>query len=393
MAVQRLLVDIHTHVYLPRYAAFLRSRTSVPRIFSRTSPEGKQEERLLILDDEPSEGRPIGAQYWDRDEKLKFMDRHAIDVSVVSSANPWLDFLSAPAAHKLAGELNADMEDYCSAAPSVSALPSVKRLYGFGLLPLVPEATSASLVSTVEEIAKLPHLKGVIMGTRGLGKGLDDAALEPVWAAIEKAGLVIFLHPHYGVDKDAWGERENGHVLPLALGFPFETTVATTRLILSGVLDRYPALRLLLAHSGGALPQLSSRLASCIEHDPLVAARLAHDARYYLGRLYFDAVAYGAEELGFVSDAIGRAERYAQAGTSAAASGAGAVDSVGQRRLGSARMMFGTDHPFFPPLKETGKWKSVVENLEAIDGVWGWTEKEKDAVRGGNAVSLFSLGS
>ena len=59
----RLLVDIHTHVYLPRYAAFLRNRTSVPRIFTRNSPEsGKPEERLLILDDEPSSGRPIGAQ-------------------------------------------------------------------------------------------------------------------------------------------------------------------------------------------------------------------------------------------------------------------------------------------------------------------------------------------
>ena len=60
---QKLLVDIHTHVYLPRYAAFLRSRTSVPRIFTRNSPEsGKPEERLLILDDEPASGRPIGAQ-------------------------------------------------------------------------------------------------------------------------------------------------------------------------------------------------------------------------------------------------------------------------------------------------------------------------------------------
>lgn len=63
MATQRLLVDIHTHVYLPRYAAFLRSRASVPRIFTRVSPEsGRSEERLLILDDEPSSGRPIGSQ-------------------------------------------------------------------------------------------------------------------------------------------------------------------------------------------------------------------------------------------------------------------------------------------------------------------------------------------
>ncbi|OCH92160.1 amidohydrolase 2 [Obba rivulosa] len=386
---QRLLVDIHTHVYLPRYASFLRARASAPRIFTRSTPQGKNEERLLILDGEPSEGRPVGPQYWDREEKLRFMDKHAIDISVVSSANPWLDFLPAATAHSLASELNVDLETYCSTSPKVTG-EVLSRLYGFGLLPLVPEVTVPSLVETVQQIASLPHLKGIIMGTRGIGKGLDDDTLDPVWSAIEKAGLVVFLHPHYGVDAKAWGEKENGHVLPLALGFPFETTIATTRMILAGVFDRFPNLKVLLAHSGGALPQLSSRLASCIDHDPAVASRLEHDARYYLGRLYFDAVAYGAEELGFVSDVIGRAGKYAQRGSSAAASKDG---GVGQRKSGSSRMLFGTDHPFFPPLSETAKWKSVVENLEAIDGVYGWGEAEKQAVRGGNALALFGLQS
>jgi aminocarboxymuconate-semialdehyde decarboxylase len=121
---------------------------------------------------------------------------------------------------------------------------------------------------------------------------------------------------------------------------------ATTRLILSGVFDRHPTLRLLLAHSGGGLPQLSSRLASCIEHDPVVQNRLQHDARYYLGKLYFDAVAYGPEELGFVSDVISRADGYKRGATSRV---------LPDRTLGSRRMLFGTDHPFFPPLSDSEK--------------------------------------
>ncbi|KAL0565204.1 hypothetical protein V5O48_016831 [Marasmius crinis-equi] len=221
------------------------------------------------------------------------------------------------------------------------------------------------------------------MGTRGLGKGLDDEALDPVWAAIEEAELVVFLHPHYGVDSSAWGDKDNGHVLPLALGFPFETTTAATRLILSGVFDRFPRLRLLLAHSGGTLPQLSSRLASCIDHDPVVASRLKHDARFYLGKLYLDAVAYGSEELGFVSDVLARAHRYEKGAE---------ISSATVRSAGSDRMLFGTDHPFFPPLSSTEKWRSVVENLEAIEHVQGWSAADKDAVRGGNALSLFDLG-
>ena len=175
-------------------------------------------------------------------------------------------------------------------------------------------------------------------------------------------------------------------VLPLALGFPMETTAAITRLILAGVLDRHPNLRILLAHSGGALPALSSRLASCVAHDPIVSTRLAHDARYYLGQLYYDAVAYGSEELGFVSDAVSRSEAYTDTKASARSS-LGRVN----RSKGSQRILFGTDHPFFPPLSSTEKWKSVVENLESIDGVQGWDQTDKDGVRGGNAVKLFGL--
>ncbi|CAL1701161.1 unnamed protein product [Somion occarium] len=319
------------------------------------------------------------------------MDRHGINVSIISSANPWLDFLPAPTAHKLAGELNEDLESYCSTSPSISETgTTIKRLYGFGLLPLVPNISTTALLEIVDQISRLPHLKGIIMGTKGIGNGLDDDALEPLWAAIARANLVVFLHPHYGVDSSAWGDKDNGHVLPLALGFPFETTTATTRLILSGVFDRHPDLRILLAHSGGTLPQLSSRLASCVDHDPVVASRLQHDARYYLGKLYFDAVAYGSEELGFVSDVIGRAERFSSPTASADASKGLGFE---KRVIGSSRMLFGTDHPFFPPLKESDQWKSVVENLEAIDGVDGWGDSEKDAVRGGNAVRVFGLES
>ncbi|KAL4081609.1 hypothetical protein V8B97DRAFT_1862924 [Scleroderma yunnanense] len=373
------IVDVHTHVYLPRYAAELRARSSAPRILTRTDAEGRSEERLLILDGEPGSGRPVGPQYWDRTEKLEFMKRHQINVSFVSSANPWLDFLPPDRAQTLAHALNNDLEEYCASSPEVDGFPNLRSIYGFGLLPLVPEGPISSVIHTIEQIQTLPHLSGVIMGTKGIGNGLDNEALEPVWKAIEKAGLVVFIHPHYGVDGKAFGDKPNGHVLPLALGFPFETTIAITRLILAGVLDRYPDLRLLLAHSGGALPQLSSRIASCVAHDPVVAKRLKHDARYYLGKLYFDAVAYGSEELGFVSETIGRAETYSSAGGSYNAD------------FGSTRMLFGTDHPFFPPLEKSQTWRSVEDNLSAIRSVRSWSESAQAAVLGLNALKLFNL--
>ena len=91
----------------------------------------------------------------------------------------------------------------------------------------------------------------------------------------------------------------------------------------------------------------------------------------------------GVVQLGFVSDVLARAGYYE--------TGATGVSRETDRRLGSSRMLFGTDHPFFPPLSDTEKWKSVVENLEAIEGVQGWGQEEKDGVCGGNAVSLLGL--
>jgi aminocarboxymuconate-semialdehyde decarboxylase len=62
MSLRKLLVDVHTHLYLPRYASVLRSRSNVPRILTRNTPSGQSEDRLLILEDEPSGGRPVGPQ-------------------------------------------------------------------------------------------------------------------------------------------------------------------------------------------------------------------------------------------------------------------------------------------------------------------------------------------
>lgn len=144
-----------------------------------------------------------------------------------SPANPWLDFLDPLMATEMAELLNTDLESYCAGSPtSQFSVGKFRRLYAFGVLPLVPLVPISSILQSITQVASLPHLRGVIMGTKGIGIGLDDDALEPVWEALAREQLVVFLHPHYGVDA-AWGDKDNGHVLPLALGFPFETTTVS----------------------------------------------------------------------------------------------------------------------------------------------------------------------
>jgi predicted TIM-barrel fold metal-dependent hydrolase len=119
----------------------------------------------------------------------------------VSLANPWLDFLSAEEAISTAKELNDDLESYCATfQPSAREDQGSKwtpltdkRLFAFGSLPLVPGVEIAAVLEAIEQVQAAKHLRGVVMGTRGLGKGLDDDAMEPIWAALADSGLVVFV--------------------------------------------------------------------------------------------------------------------------------------------------------------------------------------------------------
>ncbi|KAH6694098.1 uracil-5-carboxylate decarboxylase [Plectosphaerella plurivora] len=368
------VVDIHTHMYPPSYVDMLKARAKLPIV--RKFPQA-EDPRLILLDSEqqaldealadPSArppGRPLTTHYASIAQKLHFMDTHGIDISVISLANPWLDFVEPKEASGLADEVNDEFERMCVDHPG--------RLFFFATLPLT--APREEILQSVTRVKGQKHCRGVILGTSGLGKGLDDPELLPILEAVAAASLTIFLHPHYGLPNEVWGPRasaEYGHVLPLALGFPMETTIAVARMYLAGVFDAVPTLQMLLAHSGGTLPFLAGRIESCIIHD----GHLVKEGRAAKGRrtiwdvlkeqVYLDAVIYS--EVGLRA----------------------AVDAAG----GAERLMFGTDHPFFPPLEtdEQGEWESVGLNAEAVDKAVGKGSSEAAGIMGENAIRVLRL--
>ena len=310
------IIDIHNHIYPPSYMALLRARKTVPYIHDPTNGDTP---RLIILssDDDASipadqRGRPIDTSYSNINVKLAFMRQHGINTSIVSLANPWLDFLAPDEARGWAERVNDEMEEMCARANHAAGS---KTLYAFGALPL-PAPRAEIIVNEVKRLKTLPHIRGVIMGTTGLGNGLDDIQLDPIWAALEETSTLLFLHPHYGLPEAAFGGPEvtsrYGHVLPLALGFPLETTIAVTRMLLAGVFDRFPRLQILLAHSGGTLPFLAGRIESCIHHERRFVSnggdvpgprRSVWDV--LKTNVYLDAVVYGRPGLKAAVDATG----------------------------------------------------------------------------------------
>ena len=369
------LVDVHTHMYPPAYIDLLSNRTITPYIHRPVDPSTPP--RLIILpsDDDPSvpptqRGRPLDAAYSSLDAKITFMDRHRISASVLSLANPWLDFLAGAAGAVAARRINDDFDALCQRHP--------RRLFFFAVLPL-----GAAVEEVVEEAhrvqSELTAARGVILGTSGRGPGLDDPALDPLWAALAELDLPAFVHPHYGLPGEVFGPRAaaSGHVLPLALGFPLETTIAFARLFLARVFDRHPRLQLLLAHAGGALPFLAGRIESCVLHEREFLGVRGRERRPEASiwevlrrNVWLDGVVYSAVGL------------------------KAAVDAVGKERV-----LWGSDHPFFPPIGEDSgdasedvQWKSVSMNVEAVQETFADDADGAAGVLGENAIRSFKLG-
>lgn len=342
----RPAVDVHTHLYLPGYVAMLRGRAAVPRL----AGIGGQE-RMLILPGEDADGRPFGSEYWDAARKLAFMDHHGIAVSVISPANPWLDFISCAESLPLITQMNGEVETLCA--------ESGGRFFGLGILPTRdPQAAAAEL----RRIAGQPHLRGAIINTKGAGRGLDDPALDPMWAEAERTGAMLFVHPHYGIGNEVL--EGFGHATLLAFCFPFETTAAIARLILGGVLDRFPDLRIMVAHAGSVLPTLAGRLDASVASDDRSPVKLRAAPSAYLRKLYFDAIAYQLPTLQSLIALVG-----------------------------PERIMFGTDHPFFPPnaannVLDQTDWHSPTTHRAMIETLGA---AAANAILHDNAVEILRL--
>lgn len=338
-------------MYTPLYMDILRKRQDIPRVVNIQGLD-----RLIILPGEDKEittssGRAIGQEYWNVDSKIKFMDNHGISTSVISLANPWLDFLEGNAAASTAQELNDELQNICE--------NSKGRLLGFATLPV---RNPKAAIAEIFRLKSMKCIKGVILGTPGAGKGLDHIDMREMLQAIAESGLLIFLHPHYGVGNEHY--HDSGHALFLALGFPFETTVSISRLIVSGTLDQVPNLKILVAHAGAALPSLIGRLDSCCYHDTAISNRLLKKPSEYFKDLYFDAIAYSKEGL----DAL--------------------ISFVGPDRL-----VFGTDNPFFPPPNvadvTSAEWPSTQKVYATIDALENTVVQKK--ILHGNARRILGI--
>ena len=211
-------------------------------------------------------GREIRAatrEFVDLERILEEQDRAGVDVVVLC---PWVNLCGIETARQ--NEALAEMVD-----DRVAALGTVDLERPDELRALMADG----------------RLSGVEVPASVSGSYLGDARFGEFWAAAEETGALVFVHPTTRGFSDPVFDQ---HYLWNTVGNPVETTITAAHLVLSGVLDDHPRLRILLAHGGGAIPALRGRLAhEQTFHPP------GRDVTAALRRFFFDTVVHDVEVL------------------------------------------------------------------------------------------------
>jgi aminocarboxymuconate-semialdehyde decarboxylase len=198
------------------------------------------------------QGRPYLAPMWDLDARFRSMDALGAYLQVLTLCLPPIEQLATGAlAIDLARLANDSMADLVRSHPD--------RFVGFAAsLPL--EDVDASLSELERAVHDLSAL-GVQVFTNCNGRALDEPRYEPLWARLEEFDRTVWVHgARRPTTADYVGEDRSRYGLWAAIGWPYEMTLFAARMVASGLLDRYPRLRVYLHHSGGMVPTFSRRV-------------------------------------------------------------------------------------------------------------------------------------
>jgi aminocarboxymuconate-semialdehyde decarboxylase len=270
-----LKIDVHNHA-IPQTAIDLLNRDPV---YGATVEDGVWRGGVHVNFD-------LADSFVDAGAKLAELESKGLDAAVVS-VSPTIFYYHVDAA---AGEAMA------VAGNEGLAAMAGERLRWMAAVPLqAPERAAAVLAEAVQAGAV-----GVEIGTSAGETPLDEPSLEPFWAAAERLGAPVMLHPAY-VPKHP---RMQDFYLENVIGFPLETTIAIERLICAGVLDRHPDLRVVLLHAGGYFPWQAGRLRHARTVRPELEQSPA-DPWSYLGQVLLDPITHDAAALRYMVGKVG----------------------------------------------------------------------------------------
>ncbi len=270
---------------------------------------------------------------------IENLDATRVDMMAVSPS-PFLFFYYLdPAAGLSACQVQND-----AIAEAAARYPG--RLVGMGIVPLQDVTLAVKELDRVVHELKMPAIE---VGSNVLGSYLGEKKFWPFWEDVEDLDVFVFVHPEDPIGKDRLGP----YYLINLVGNPIETARCIADVVFSGLLERFPRLKLCFAHGGGAAPYIMGRFDHGFHMRQEPKVRISRPPSEYMRMLYYDTITHYGPALEYLV-----------------------------RCFGADHVVLASDYPF-----DMGPQQPV----QFVESVEGLSPEVKRAILGENAVRLLKL--
>ncbi|MCX7312821.1 MAG: amidohydrolase family protein [Alphaproteobacteria bacterium] len=282
-------IDVHAHYVPPQLIAAIKSQGDAIGVKFAPFDGGKE----ALQFDYGFKVRPFFPRLVEPvADRLKWMDEQRIDHQIVGT---WPDIfgygLPVPQCIAWHRMLNDTLAEWTA--------DNAKK---FSWISSVPLTDADAAAAELERSAGMDAI-GVIISANIENVNLGEIVLDPFWRKAEAMGLPVLIHPVYSVPT----KRVDKFALAQIALYTYDTTLGAGSLLMSGVMDRFPGLKLLWSHGGGTFPYLAGRFD--VMHKRMDKAQqknvAAKTPSAYATQMHYDSIVHAPKALRFLIDIAG----------------------------------------------------------------------------------------
>ncbi len=271
-----LCVDVHCHVHHPPVDEMVKD------VYRRDQEPTSRYSNELSRATNRKQAQNVLVCLTSVEQRLRDMDKMGVDVQAISSSpGQFMYSLDPEWGRRTARAVNENLAAIVTRHPD--------RFVALANVPLqAPDAAAAELEYCVTRLG----FRGVEIGTNVAGAEISRGR-DAFWAKVQELDVMVFLHPNGFTH----GERLTDHYFINVIGMPLDSTVAVAHLVFDGVLERFPRLKIVVAHGGGYISHYPGRM------DHVWGARadtrtvLRRKPSWSLGKLYWDTIVFDRAQL------------------------------------------------------------------------------------------------